>query len=357
MGFYGNITNTSKTTFQFDKTYANRNQMQMNAGNDGVYPGRFVLVDYDTSINDDYFYKPDPTDPTSECWMWNGQVYTGAPVSMDINGTVVYTDAPDVKTKITAQAGFSKGKCIAVPIGQRISSINQTSLYYRIAGRTETGYTAMKVTQTEYEAFMKNYEEANEDAVTYHPVALYADNYEPNVYYVTSDGETFEKAVGAYSENQSYYERALKQDLFIYIIGNSASDTVLNSTWVTSEDLEINSIYHVKKGQSYNINAKYVEYWVLSKETDELAWTAAADDASAYTLNASIDRAVYGSGRGYDSTVWQKVIRNGRDTYVMIAELNSVVPTFDISADAPTMTPIVPHFDVNSTNVYYKLHM
>ena len=40
----------------------------------------------------------------------------------------------------------------------------------------------------------------------------------------------------------------------------------------------------------------------------------------------------------------------------MIAELNSVVPTFDLAADPPTMTPIMPHFDTNNTNVYYKLH-
>jgi hypothetical protein len=41
----------------------------------------------------------------------------------------------------------------------------------------------------------------------------------------------------------------------------------------------------------------------------------------------------------------------------MIAELNSVVPTFDLAVDAPTMTPIAPHFDTDSTNVYYKLHV
>jgi hypothetical protein len=41
----------------------------------------------------------------------------------------------------------------------------------------------------------------------------------------------------------------------------------------------------------------------------------------------------------------------------MIAELNSVVPTFDLTVDAPTMTPIVPHFDADSTNVNYKLHV
>jgi len=40
----------------------------------------------------------------------------------------------------------------------------------------------------------------------------------------------------------------------------------------------------------------------------------------------------------------------------MIAELNSVVPTFAVSADAPTLTLIAPHFGANSTNVYYNLH-
>ena len=77
---------------------------------------------------------------------------------------------------------------------------------------------------------------------------------------------------------------------------------------------------------------------------------------SNYTKNYNIDIAVYGEGRGYDSTVWQKVYTQGTEKYVMIAELNSVVPTFDLSADAPTMTPITPHFDADSTNVYYKLH-
>jgi hypothetical protein len=77
---------------------------------------------------------------------------------------------------------------------------------------------------------------------------------------------------------------------------------------------------------------------------------------SNYTKNYNIDTAVYGEGRGYDSTVWQKVYTQGTEKYVMIAELNSVVPTFDLSADAPTMEPITPHFDADSTNVYYKLH-
>lgn len=41
----------------------------------------------------------------------------------------------------------------------------------------------------------------------------------------------------------------------------------------------------------------------------------------------------------------------------MVAELNSVVPTFDIDADAPTDSPITPHWSGDSNNVYYKLHV
>lgn len=79
-----------------------------------------------------------------------------------------------------------------------------------------------------------------------------------------------------------------------------------------------------------------------------------------YAYNYALDISRYGNSRGYDSTVWQKVYvnENGKtkEKWVMIAELNSVVPTFDISADAPSIVPITPHFDANSTNVYYKLH-
>lgn len=75
-----------------------------------------------------------------------------------------------------------------------------------------------------------------------------------------------------------------------------------------------------------------------------------------YTVNYNKDFALYKNTRGYDSTVWQKTFVDGKNKWVMIAELNSVVPTFDLSIDAPTMNPITPHFDINSTNVYYQLH-
>lgn len=76
-----------------------------------------------------------------------------------------------------------------------------------------------------------------------------------------------------------------------------------------------------------------------------------------FDTNYNKDKEVYGIARGYDSTVWQKVYVDQFEKYVMIAELNSVVPTFDISVDAPTSEPQKPHFDADNTNVYYKLHV
>jgi hypothetical protein len=88
--------------------------------------------------------------------------------------------------------------------------------------------------------------------------------------------------------------------------------------------------------------------------------TSAKNDETAaenYLINFNVDLENYPTSRGYDSTVWQKTYADGKPKYVMIAELNSVVPILDIAADAPTLAPVMPHFDVDSTNIYYKLHV
>lgn len=53
MGFYGNITDTSHTYFQFDKIFTSRKDMDIAAatGKDGIFAGRFVLVKYDPESN------------------------------------------------------------------------------------------------------------------------------------------------------------------------------------------------------------------------------------------------------------------------------------------------------------------
>ena len=45
MGFYGKVTNSSKTQFSFDRIYANRKEMDALCAYDGVFVGRYVLID------------------------------------------------------------------------------------------------------------------------------------------------------------------------------------------------------------------------------------------------------------------------------------------------------------------------
>lgn len=210
MGFYGNITNTSKTQFQFDRTYSNRATMEANITTDGIYAGRYVLVEYDTDLQ-----KSLDTFP---------RVY--------MRGGVAYT-SPDF----------------------------------------------------------------------------------------------------------SYTSRINKKDIDLGDIVFTASDYVDGQPLVPRDCI----------------------FWKCTsildeKSSDPATFVQVVGSESNYVMNFNIDTAKYGESRGYDSTVWQKVYINNIEKYVQIAELNSVVPTFDISADAPTIRPIQPHFDINSTNVYYKLH-
>ena len=211
MGFYGNITNTSKTQFQFDRTYPNRATMEANLTTDGIYAGRYVLIEYDTDLS---------------------------------------------KTLDT---------------------------------------------------FMRVY--FNDDGVAYTAPDL------------------------------SYISRLNKKDIGLGDIVFTSNDYVSGQPLVPTDCI----------------------FWkctsILDKNSNEPAtFVRVVSSDSNYVMNFNIDTAKYGEGRGYDSTVWQKVYVNNIEKYVQIAELNSVVPTFDISADAPTVYPIQPHFDINSTNVYYKLH-
>ena len=52
MGFYGNIRNTTSNSFKFDRVYSNRTLMEQNANSDGVFGGRYVLVEYDQALDE-----------------------------------------------------------------------------------------------------------------------------------------------------------------------------------------------------------------------------------------------------------------------------------------------------------------
>lgn len=205
MGFYGNITNTSRTQFQFDRVYSNRDQMEINMANDGIYAGRYVLIEYDEASGLDNYLE-------------------------------VYTDGEYLYTSPSCE-----------------------------------NITKLKIDNT-----------------------------------------------------------------------NEGSGIIPGTIVRIKNNKGIYVFYKIEQGE-IGSDANY---------------TLVVDSDSVYQKNYNIDIAKYGQtiGRGFDSTVWQKVYVNKIEKYVMIAELNTVVPTFAISADAPTMSPIVPHFDSNSTNVYYQLH-
>lgn len=222
MGFYGNITNTSKTQFQFDKIYSSRYEMDAHTYTDGIYAGRYVLVEYDNDYQQDDFYR---------VWIFNDKLYNTKVEHEDLNYLI--------HLGVTSSSDTNK-----------LSSIAAGTIVFTADDKTssESGY-----------------------------------QYNNVQYYQITDEE--------FTDGHAGFKKIIEG--------------------------------------SNNPN---------------------------YTINYNIDISVYGAGRGYDSTVWQKAYIDNVEKYIMIAELNSVVPTFGISADAPTMDPLVPHFDTSSTDIYYKLH-
>lgn len=239
MGFYGNITNTSKTQFQFDKIYSSRYDMESQARTDGIYAGRYVLVEYDTELSQDSFYRVFINDN-------DGQMYNAPGVVADTN---------------------------KISIGERLE-----------------------------------FSDPNKGVVSVVPVGAFV---------FTADGDNITRKY----TNIVYYK-------------------------VTGD------LYKQNKDNNRLIKGNYKQ--VTADNT--ISPDGIESTVSNYTKNYAIDNEKYGAGRGYDSTVWQKAYIDNIEKYIMIAELNSVVPTFGVSADAPTAEPIAPHFDTQSTDLYYKLH-
>lgn len=238
MGFYGNVSNVTRSTFQFDYIYSNRLTMDTQVNLDGIYIGRYVLVEYDQD--------------------------------MDFS---VFTRMYPVKKTITDNSGKEQEATCFYTAPQPTNKQNETELVNGQAG----------------------------------------------MYYYTADdvraGNSKENRLDL--KNIIFY---LCQKDGAYILGE-ASTTVDN-------------------------NKGFVEVSTLGNTT-----------GVAYTDNYNTDLAKYKNARGYDSTVWMKTYAGDEIKYVMIAELNTVVPTFDVSVDPPSEIPNQPHFGKDSTNVYYDLHV
>lgn len=285
MGFYGNITNTTRTQFSFDATYPSRRIMDEHAADDRVYVGRYVLVEYDS------------------------------------DGSGAYTGAPQVY-KITKD-------------GLKNDFVLSISEDFIVDGEQDK------------DGNKKN----------------------PTIIRCIDDDDR--KAINEAKKNgEEYYTDNLVEEGTILCVpgkinslGNPIYNLVSNSgTNKNPSNSTLYDEYWIAEGNTQFTVIKVVEDQEGNPKEEPTTFKAAKlrnlGDSSEdnFSKNFNMDKAYYNTSRGYDSTVWQKVLDKGYEKYVMVAELNTVVPSFDITADAPTLIPLRPHFDVDSTNVYYKLH-
>lgn len=282
MGFYGNITNTTRTQFSFDATYASRYDMDREAANDGVYVGRYVLVEYDKDVKGSLSGVP--------------QVY-----------------------KITTD-GLNKDFALSISADFIVSE--------------KTDEEGNKINPT----IIRCFEQADKDAIAAGK-EIYTANLVEEGTVLRVPGDLNEKT------GKPLYN----------LVANSGTNTDPANSKLYDE------YWVAHKNAQYVITIAYLDAHGNTKKKfttfTGASWEFLGDSSQdSFTINFTRDKNYYNTSRGYDSTVWQKVLDKGYEKYVMVAELNTVVPTFDISADAPTIVPLRPHFDVDSTNVYYKLH-
>ena len=307
MGFYGNITNTSRTQFVFDRTYSSRYEMDTKCSSDNIYAGRYVLVEYDTDASFDIYKQ--------NYYMVEGVMYTQVNKCHNFFSGII--------DSATVPVGEVKDGDIAWILADNyITDVNDETIYIRIINANTFAFET--ISEQEYLAFWR---ESGEDL--------------PNP---TEEGSIHGHIVNGWLVNRE--------------------DNLLINGRNSGMCIAVPAGYKYNKGTADT-------YWMAHVSGENLSWTqinTTSETNSNYFKNFNIDFQRYGTSRGYDSTVWQKVYTSTPDAttgspnrgryekYVMIAELNTVVPTFDITADPPSLVPTSPHFDANSTNVYYRFH-
>ena len=352
MGFYGNITNTSRTTFQFDKIYPSRKTMDAACREDGVYNGRYVLVEYDTEVsNTDYqkpwylIKKPEP-EVIGDEENGHNKIYGYMPTSAK-NDDFYYFDLTTLKNPIPKSELMQSASFIYLTQGHVFSSYNEEA---KLIIFDKDGEIA---------------ENSLDNLVVFN-----------NFWTPLSNGRGYDDTLEALKQ---YFSETIKSEATLNSLGVYTT-YVVNGVARAISEIDWNAHPYVagvvKPGCWYDCNMtpemwtlmpdaehEYQEVITVEENGEEIQRTItymdlqpSQEEEDTYTKNYNEDKLYYGNSRGFDSTVWQKVFVNGIEQYVMIAELNTVVPTFGITTDAPTLLPLNPHWGVDSTNVYYDLH-
>lgn len=279
--FYHNTAiNPATMNFNFAHVYSNRYEMDTKGALDGIYPGRYVLVDYDKAFE---------------------------PVTRNEDGSYSYANSYSYKYAYSYE----------------YSSDGLPNNWTRITTTDGKTYTV-----TTGDTFLFCVEGDVDKYVKYSTQDTWGKNATADAYElttVTKDTVIFVQAKGP-TDYTLYFYQALGG-----IEGQPAEFRKLNFT--VQED-----------------GLVYLDGNVIDP--------IAATKSEIYGYNYAVDKDKYfeGIGRGYDSTVWQKTVVNGKPKYVQIAELNTVTPTFDLRVDAPSGNGTAPYFDEISSNVYYRIH-
>lgn len=290
---YGNVTNTTRTHFQFDKIYPNRYAMEYVGATgrdlDDVYiaPGRFVLVSYayDISSDSDFLFGySDQADQTLANTPGSGnRLFIDATCLIPFK----YTDYALVNESEKSEANIDKyyvlreGGYFKAP--------------YYIA--TETYYVQTQA--------------AGEGAVTLNQIVRRRCN-------SFLDGEISPRVntVVINPTPQGYTE-----DFFI-CTGSNRGEAIFAPLNLADVDSGYFHNYYIDKNYYY--------------DKDD-TWS---------TLH-----------RGYDNTVWQKVVTAQQEQYVLVAHLNALAPGLNIVAEPPTAEPVAPFLGADSTDLLYQLHI
>lgn len=231
MSLYGNVKKIGAAAFQFDRVYHSRTEMDLAASKDGVYAGRYVLVEY-------------------------GERFVNYPVIKEVQDALEYL------------------------------SNHQNSM-----------------TSENWTEFFQ----------TYKNIGLV----DPQV--------QADFMILPYGKQEEYCNKLLQ------ILNNRLE--------VVSTDLPADVADYLDQPNIY-LSIRYDE--------DGHKIVTQVEERTEFKTSEALDLQNYGAI--YDSTVWQKIYIQNQDRYVMVAELNAMVPKLDVEEKAPlTYTPT--GTDETSTNI------
>lgn len=104
MGFYGSVVSTTKTPFTYDRIYTTRANMEEACEEDGVFLGRYVLVEYDESTVKGYYSNGVFYKDAEKTQVMPGEEKVLYQNLLEVSGFYTYSSSSKKWNKITSGA-------------------------------------------------------------------------------------------------------------------------------------------------------------------------------------------------------------------------------------------------------------